>query len=81
MGGNLTLDFRFGRGKFTSLAERFKALNSVLAITEWFVFRETAPAQRNDRACPQTVRSPNSVLNCEIALYPNGTVIENSDLC
>lgn len=57
--------------------ERLKALFTVLAIAKWLVGGLAAAAERNDGAPGKSVRVSGRILDTEIALKANRTVIKN----
>ena len=68
------LDLWLGRREIASFALRQEAATPVSAVAEWFVFGQTAAAQRDRLAACETERVPFKIGDLEIPFDADGPV-------
>jgi len=51
------------------------------SIAERLVLRQTATAQRDNRSASKTIRISFRILDLEVALNANGSVVDNCHFC
>jgi len=73
--------FGFWRRQLAGLAIGIEPIAAVCAVTKRLVLGHAAAAKRDDRAAGETERISLRILDREFTFNPDGTIIDDGDLC